>query len=766
MTTRAYDTIVTINTASNFSTDKIIYGTSSNALGVIVSVTDTDRINYVNSTETMNSSPWVKSFSYTVNSNGVLQSSNAFTVLDNSAAQSTSVQQSLTLPNFGIWTTKLLVKKLAYDPSSPLAMRMSYSSNGVANSSGIFFNPFSNTFILTTSWTNNRVSYSSIDKTDSWEVAVVTNLPSDSSNVEINIFPAFASNAGVTGVTNTGLHVVAQPRVEKGDTRFSNTTYQIVEAVYGLKNLKVRLDNAYKFFSVGEFINSYFANTYSVNTISNVSASITSSKLWYPIPVANAAPDSVIVYVNNSSISKYLYNIANNNVIFSTNTVLVTANSEFKLESAKDSLVIQVISNNINATSFVSSNVTNITTIANAKVMTVNYSPYIAEKNSIQQTPIVRLFTIYYPGEWYPANANGNPTKTGTGYAWPAPFPLRFATFSGDTVSDANAYVMYDNIKYKVIAADSGGLTMDSTGSIGAMSLEISNFEFNIAKLVNNKNLAGINTSNSTSAYVNGELVGNIDPRTVVGNTHYNASVAALIGANATIDYANSINFSGNWVPIKRDSRDLLKGVVEIKDVHAKFLDYWPEYSTMLENSGNIIAVRNSSLYRINDNVSVESNASMEYTITNIVGNLLYVTPSTFEPYSINTPVRIVNPNKDNTAYNKHSFIINQMEELNDFTTTFNLVSWLQYFKVVLPNRKFNLNTCNWVYKGPECKYPASGNDIIVGSNPMLTANGYFDANNVSTENSALDVCPKTLTACILRRNIVNFGGFIDVETE
>lgn len=765
MTTRAYDVIATINAASNFASGQIVYGRTSNTIGTVVSMQDVGRRNYLYNTELMNTSPWTKTFTYTVGDIGVLlQSSNSYSIMDNGTTMA-GVVQSVTLPTTGIWTIKTLVQKLAYDPTSCLGLRLTFNSAGAAKSSGAFFNPYSNSFLATSTWNDNRVGYSSKDMGDSWEISVAVNLPSDATLTTWDVRPGFVSNAGTSSVNNIGTHIIAQPRIEPGDTRYSNINYQRIESVYALKNLKIRLDNAHKVYAVGEFLSSYSANLYSINTISNVSSFITPTRLYYSIPVINALSDSVTVYVNNELVPKDLYTVANNNVIFRANTYLVTANSELKLNVTNDVLTVQVVSNNTNAASFISANIRSMDLYANATVTEVNYSPYITEKNSIQQTPIVRLFSIYYPGEWYPPNANGNPTRGGSGYPWPYPFPLRFAEVGGDTISDSNAFVFYNNVRYRAVASDSGAISIDGTGAINAMTLEISNFEFDMAKLVNNKNLVGLNTSNSVSAYVNGELVSNIDPRTVVGNPNYNATAVSILGNNAAIDYSNSIMNSGTWTPIKRDSRDLLKAVVEIKSVHAKFLDYWPEYSTMIENTSNLILVRNSSLYRVNDNITIYS-GNTEHTISRIVGDMLYVTPNINVSFSTNSPVYIVNPDRDNSAHTTHTFIINQLEELNDFTTKFNLTSWLQYLKIGLPNRKFYLNTCPFVYKDYRCKYPSSGSGVIVGSNPSISANGYFTANNVETSDSALDVCARTLTACSLRRNTTNFGGFLDVETE
>lgn len=527
-------------------------------------------------------------------------------------------------------------------------------------------------------------------------------------------------------------------------------------------NLKVKLENTYKTFSPGEIISTYKTNLYSVNNINNVTSLISTNKLIYPTGVANALEDSVTVYVNMEPIQKSLYSVSNNNIYLSTNTYLVTANSKLLLNSALDTMHIQVTTNNTNAYSFVAANITSTSVFANGIVLSTLYSPYIADKNSVQQTPIVRLFSIYYPGEWYPPNANGNPSRDGTGYPWPYGFPLRFAEINGDLLSDNNASVIYDNVFYKVIAVDGGSISTDSSGSVSGMSLEISNIAFDMAKLIDNKNLVGKNTSNSVSAYVNGELLLNIDPRTVPTNPSYNTSIVALIGQNAAIDYSNSITFSGNWIPIKRDSRDLLRAVVEVKSVASKFLDFWPEYSTLSSHTSNSITVQNPSIYRLNDNISVSSD-SAQYTITNIINNTLYVTPSSLSGIPANYPVRIINPAKDNKAHTTHTFIISQLEELNDFTTKFSLTTWLQYFKMTLPSRKFYLNTCPWAYKGAECKYTGSGS--IIGAVPPLAANGYFNSNNVPVVSADLDSCAKTYTACRLRNNMINFGGFLDVET-
>ena len=95
--------------------------------------------------------------------------------------------------------------------------------------------------------------------------------------------------------------------------------------------------------------------------------------------------------------------------------------------------------------------------------------------------------------------------------------------------------------------------------------------------------------------------------------------------------------------------------------------------------------------------------------------------------------------------------------------STFGLVSWLQYFKLQVPKRKYYKNTCQWVYKGEECQYPGpSGGNIPGTSNPVLQANtkAITAANEDAGSNFDLDVCGKSILSCQLRNNQIHFGAF------
>ena len=55
------------------------------------------------------------------------------------------------------------------------------------------------------------------------------------------------------------------------------------------------------------------------------------------------------------------------------------------------------------------------TMTALATIQSIAPSGFIAEKNAFTQNPVVRLFEIYYPGEWYPTKPSGNPGAVGDG---------------------------------------------------------------------------------------------------------------------------------------------------------------------------------------------------------------------------------------------------------------------------------------------------------------------------------------------------------------
>src|SRR6056300_1935387 len=456
-----------------------------------------------------------------------------------------------------------------------------------------------------------------------------------------------------------------------------------------------------------------------------------------------------------------------------SNTISITGTSNGQLNSSSIPFQANTMSGNV--------------TTAIATISAIAPSAFIAEKNAFTQNPIVRLYTVYYPGEWYPPNSNGNPTGQGTGKSWPVDIPLRFAEIVGDTQSDSVYRINYDKKQYIPFPVDFSTVESGSDGKINEVTISISNFDNIISTFVENPFLAGNNSSNSVVALVNDELVHGIDPRTVDAEAadyttgtegfhamtraranadlNYSAEVVGRYGkANAAWTYSETIAHSStvDWQEQKQDSRDLLGGVVEVKTTFANFLDFWPEYSSARYISSNVIEVLSALPYRVNDNVKGQFGTT-EATITRIEENrFLFLDRSLDANTAVGDNIYIVNPEADSEAYIEDVFKIDNLESLDENVARFGLISWLQYFRLAVPKRKFYKNTCQWVYKGPECQYPGPGGGSIPGtSNPILQANANpSTASNETAASNDLDVGGKSIRSCQLRNNQIHFGGF------
>lgn len=422
------------------------------------------------------------------------------------------------------------------------------------------------------------------------------------------------------------------------------------------------------------------------------------------------------------------------------------------------------------------------TTTAIATIQSIAPSGFIAEKNAFTQNPVVRLFEVYYPGEWYPKNAAGNPGGKGEGRSWPTNFPIRFADIRGDLISDLNYNVTYSGSSYIPFPSQISAIEQASDGKINDVSLTVFNVDNIISALVEDPFLVGNNTSNACQAYVNGELVHGIDPRTIdatnvsfglgteghdvltrarANGLTYSASVETGIygKANASFTREQTIAVNGDWQEGKSDTRDLLGAIVTIKTTFANFLDVWPEYSTARYITSNVVEVYNALPYRVGDNVRSELGTT-EGTIQSIEENrFLYLSNPLDSNLAVGDAVFIINPQADAESYIEDKFKIDSLESLSDEVATFGLVSWLQYFRNQIPNRKFYKNTCQWAYKGPECQYPGPGGLAIPGTSLTSNANP-IAANNEIAASAAGDVCGKSLQACTLRNNQIHFGGF------
>lgn len=306
--------------------------------------------------------------------------------------------------------------------------------------------------------------------------------------------------------------------------------------------------------------------------------------------------------------------------------------------------------NNNRSLPFTANVMTGNVTTARSTITSITPSTFIAEKNAFTQNPIVRLYSIYYPGEWYPPNEAGNPSGPGEGRSWPNGFPIRVAEVVGDTADDLLYNVTYGGVSYQPFPINISGIEQTSEGKINELSLTVFNFDNIISRLVEDPNLVGNNTSNSVMARVNGEWAYDIDPRTInktptqigsAGSTErallqaardaglaYSEDIVGYYGKqNAAFDYTQTEAVGGTWLRQRSDSRDLLGGVVEIKTTFANFLDHWPEHSNIISATSNsvnaIVTVTNAAPYRIGDivrSVTPTTKTSVG-TITKIVDN-------------------------------------------------------------------------------------------------------------------------------------------------
>lgn len=232
------------------------------------------------------------------------------------------------------------------------------------------------------------------------------------------------------------------------------------------------------------------------------------------------------------------------------------------------------------------------TTIASSTISALAPSPFIAEKNAFTVNPIVRLYSIYAPGSWYPPNDAGNPTGDGEGYAWPNRFPIQFAEVVGDIADDLNYNVTFNGTTFTPFPVNISSFDQGSDGKINELTLSVFNVNGVITELVEDPYIVGLNTSNSVSGYVNGELVSGLDPATVIGDTNYSQTVVDTYYAgktNSAFTYSQTQAIGGNWQRKQVDSRDLSGAAVEIITTFANFLEYWPEHSTISSYTSGIV---------------------------------------------------------------------------------------------------------------------------------------------------------------------------------
>lgn len=517
-------------------------------------------------------------------------------------------------------------------------------------------------------------------------------------------------------------------------------------------NLKVKMSNLFQEYNVSETVTSnhyLISNVLSVQSFSSTATSNEFTLTGDTIPVANTELD---IFVEGRYRHETDWYFESPKVVFrdfalpGTNTVLVrrqTGNTEARTYQASTT---QFGNTQISATSTVSA---------------INNSPFIATLNSYTQPPIVRLIDIYYPGEWYPPNKQGNPSGSGEGYSWPTDMPIRIAEVIGDFYSDLQYNVSFGSQSYIPYPVEVDGINTSSDGTIDRVTFTMSNYDNLITVFVENPYLVGNVTSNSAQGYVNGELVYGLDPRTVTGNTHFDQTVVDTVygKVNSAWTYDEAVKEGETWRNLKADSRDLLGAVVEIRTTFASHLRYWPEHSKLDFVNANVVSVLNGGPYRVGDNVKTETSSTVQ--ISDIQEDRIFFLSDNLDGGVLNQNLYVVNDDHDEEAYIKDTFKITALRGLDQEKAEFELTSWLQYFKLQLPKRKYYKNTCQWVYKGSECQYPGPGELTIPGTFPEKKSNADpIFANNVLAVSDADDECGKSYEACRIRNNTIHFGGF------
>jgi len=575
----------------------------------------------------------------------------------------------------------------------------------------------------------------------------------------------------------------------------SSGTVGVIANVNATDNtLKVKINNSIQHFTTGEAIHSNTINTSNVIVTQSNAADGTTNVYGLTQSVPNKS--YISVFVNTIALNPEMYVFTDNTTReYSVNVAGVVSNQTYNYDTivlkpeflypTGNTIDIRLETGNLQAHAFSASNLSlgNTTTTAISTISDQTSSNFIAAMNSFTQSPLVRLYSIYYPGEWYPPNSQDNPTHSGDGRAWPNDFPLRLAEVRGDQISDLSYNVELGGVNFSAYPINSGSINSGTQGEIEETSIDVFNYDNLITVLVENPFLVG-NVSNTVYATVQGEVVTGIDPRTVPTGTTYIDSehTAALSRArsnglnydvdlvntiygrdNAAVIYAQALSMnsedSSAWIQNKIDSRDLVGGVVEIKSTFANFLDYWPEYSTIRgAPASNVYEVYTNLPYRVGDVLTSNADMGNTATILSIEDNSLVITDNSLS-VGIGDKLLITNLQADPEAYILDVFRIDGLNSLNGVVASFRLVSWLQYFKNTLPKRKYYKNTCQWKYKGEECQYPGPDGGSIPGTTDKTAPSDSYDVNNQSTTVDK-DECAKSFTACELRNNTIHFGAF------
>ena len=539
--------------------------------------------------------------------------------------------------------------------------------------------------------------------------------------------------------------------------RTSNTYGYIANVNHATGNIKVKVSNVFQEYQINEVVTS---NHYLISNTA-VTQSFTSSTTTTRFTLTNDT-----VPVETAELSVYVGGVYQPTVNWEYEVSNTAVHFFDFAKPGANTIIVRRDTGNVYSPSFSASALSlgNNQASISTTITAITNSPFIRSRNAFTQPPVVRLITFYYPGEWYPPNEKGNPSGSGAGLSWPADMPWRIAEVIGDIHSDLNYNVTFGNDSYIAYPMEVDGIGTSSDGTLDRITIRVSNYDNVITDFVENPYLVGNVTSNSATGYVNGELLNGLDPATVVGHTKYNqTTVDSYYGGKTNVawSYTRASSTGETWKNLKYDSRDFLGGVVEIKSTLASHLKYWPEYSKLSNlQFSNLVQVYNSAPYRVGDNV-VTSTSNTDVYVVSLLDDDYLLLNAPLSNVATEQALYIKNSEHDPEAYIKDTFKITELSALNENFAEFSLTSWLQYFKLALPKRKFYKNTCQWEYKGSECQYPGPNGGVIPGTFPAKSAN----TNPITTSNEigvgiSDDECAKSYEACKLRNNTIHYGAF------
>lgn len=194
---------------------------------------------------------------------------------------------------------------------------------------------------------------------------------------------------------------------------------------------------------------------------------------------------------------------------------------------------------------------------------------------------------------------------------------------------------------------------------------------------------------------------------------------------------------SANFLKKKNDPTNKPVFLYRIYEVYQDAESHWHDLYLAGRDEDIIFQNQNYVHFPISHD-GIEENTSGEINAVSLkVSNVSRLIQGHLELYELREHrvdiLTIFSDLNEANAYLIDTFYIDSYNS-NQNDATFVLTSKFDVASLELPRRKYNRNNCPWLYKGVDCK-------------------------STSTDLT----CSKTLTACRLKSNQINFGGFASI---